>query len=275
MRAGAHARESADEDRRGHSRRPGGADTALRLAAAAAARARRGCLCSPWASSERRREDDLRVYVRARPCGRCRADGGVRRVHGPRAVPRKRSRSASRSVPSCSSWACSSATRLSTCSPTRGVSLLLASRSGSPPRRPRHASRRSDEPRCGPPRTDALDGVAPDYRGRPSARPGERARPAVEVRGSRPRGRRGLLPWPRGRRQPCRRHSGHRRGRRDGHPRSARRSEGARGRARRGSRRSCSRRTARHGGSCCRQTWLATPEEYARRIRELVDAVTG
>ena len=111
----------------------------------------------------------------------------------------------------------------------------------------------SEQPRRRPPGADALDGVAPDVRGRPSARRGDRARPPVEVGGSRPRRRRGVLPRPRRRRQPCRRDSRHRRGRRDRAPRSARRRDRrSRTRSFACSRRSAARGAARRGGPRCR-----------------------
>ena len=99
--------------------------TARRGAGARAARRRAR---PPWAAHERRRADDLGVHVRARARARCRADGRVRRVHGSRAVRRARARRRCPKRPSLSSSACSSATRRSTCSPTRGAWPRRASR---------------------------------------------------------------------------------------------------------------------------------------------------
>ena len=124
----AEARARADAGDRGHPRRPCGAGAAVRLAAAQGARAARGRARALRAAAERRRADDLGVHVAARSRGRCRADGRVRRLHGSRAVRRVASPCRCRSGPSRSSSACSSATRPWTCSRRRGGSPRRACR---------------------------------------------------------------------------------------------------------------------------------------------------
>ena len=93
----------------------------------------------------------------------------------------------------------------------------------------------------------------------------------VALRGSRPRRRRGVLPRPRRRRQPRRRHPGSRRRRGERPARAARRRAGARRRARARARRPRARRRLGAEGAGAVEPWLATPEEYARQVRELVD----
>ena len=80
-------------------------------------------------------------------------------------------------------------------------------------RRARHAPRRRRGARRRPARADALDGAASHRRRRTRARRGDGARAPLALGGTRARGRRGLLPRPRRRREPRRRHPGHRRGR--------------------------------------------------------------
>ncbi len=87
-RARREARARPDARDRGHPRRSRGAGSALRVAATEGARTARGRARSLRAATQRRRADDLGVHVRARSRCRCRADGGVRGVHGSRAVRR-------------------------------------------------------------------------------------------------------------------------------------------------------------------------------------------
>ena len=143
------------------------------------------------------------------------------------------------------------------------------------PRGPRDAPRRPSGTRPGTPGADPLDRVALDAGGRPSARRVDGARAPLSFRGPRTGRRRGVLPRPRCRREPRRRHPGHRRGGRDRPPRSTEDvdaladalvrvlTDGA--------------LAERLGGAAHEavQPWLATPQEYARRIRELVDEVTS
>ena len=134
-----------------------------------------------------------------------------------------------------------------------------------------------DAPRCGPPRTDALDGVAPDDR-RSLERSTRRVcsccrrdRRVSAAWSSRPSAAAAASsPAASGASRTSSRTAT------TGHPRSARRSRGARGRARAGlSEIALSPKRLGTAAHAAVQPWLATPEEYARRIRELVDAVTG
>ena len=277
LRARTHARARPDTRDRRHPRRSGGAGTALRLVGPRGARAARRRARAPRAAPERRRADDLRVHV----AGSCARPASSRRPSSPRSWISSRSSSASPSpLPERRV-----ALFVGVLERYKAVDVLADAWRLAAPRVPEATLQLvgrgtlRDVPRAArrrPPRTDALDGVAADARGRARARRGHRARPPVAFGGSRPRRRRGVLPRPRRRRKPCRRHPGHRRGRRDGHPRPAR------GRRRRSPTRSsaCSRIVRSPSGSAQRahaavQPWLATPEEYARRIRDLVDDVTG
>ena len=90
-------------------------------------RARR--LLAPFADSLARRalrradgvQDDQRVHDRARPSGGHRAHGRVPGVHGPRALHGAPGRAASATLRGRSSSVCSSGTRPSTCLPMRGA----------------------------------------------------------------------------------------------------------------------------------------------------------
>ena len=117
----------------------------------------------------------------------------------------------------------------------------------------------------------------PTRRGRECDGRGDRARASVALRGARARDRdRGLLPRTRSRRQPRRRDPRPGRGRRQRAPRAARRSCRARRRARRAL--SATAGSPPRLGQAARaavEPWLATPEEYAARIRELVDQVAA
>ena len=129
------------------ARRLAGADQALRLARAGACSTRSQTRSRGARSPRGCRADYQRVHDGARTGGGDRARGRVPRVHGSRAVHRDPP-SPLPEAPRRSSSACSSATRRSTCSPTRGAAWRRGARRGAARRRPgsagagRRASRR-------------------------------------------------------------------------------------------------------------------------------------
>ena len=73
-------------------------DPAVRVAVAEGALTARRRPCPRWAAASRRRTHDLRLHVECRARRGPGADGDVRSVHGPRAVPRRASRASARAA---------------------------------------------------------------------------------------------------------------------------------------------------------------------------------
>ena len=271
VRSRRRARRAADRTRARARRRRGArrlahVDTPLRLGCAAHPLPPRRRRCRRRAAACRRRAHRVSVHGAARAGPRRRAGRGVPRVHRPRAVPRRGAAASREAVGALRRRARAVQERrrarggvAARCSP-RPRRVAPDRRQGQPRRRRRgaRARRRSLGARA--------------CAGRGGRRDGRHlgARAPVPLGRDGPRPRRGVLPWPPCRRNARRLHPESRGGRRVGAPRAAGRPAAlADAIVRVLSDRALAERLG-DGARAAAAPWLQTPEEYARRIRELV-----
>ena len=112
-------------------------------------------------------------------------------------------------------------------------------------------------------------------RGVVGARRVDAPRPSVPLRRNGPRDRGSLLPWPSARCQPRRRHPGSRGGRCQRAAGRAGRHGGARGRTRSAAHRPCAGGAPGAGAQASAGEWTISPEEFASRLRALVERTAG